>query len=133
MFNLENTEKYSTTYSKERLASFAYTSNDIVCDVITNYSNNIKVSQAIYPELCTLEVILRNAIDSTLKKYISETWLEDEVNNNILLDSSEYKILVKAYNDTKDECRISSKDFTVGKVVANLNFGFWTGFVLTID
>ena len=126
MFNSENTDKYSTTYSTERLVSFAYTSNDTVCDVITNYSNNIKISQAIYPELCTLEVILRNAIDSTLKKYISETWLEDEVNNNILLDSSEYKILVKAYNDTKDECRISSKDFTVGKVVANLNFGFWT-------
>ncbi len=44
----------------------------------------------------------------------------------MLLDASEYKTLLKAYNDTKDECIAASKVFTIGKVVANLNFGFWT-------
>ena len=119
-------QKYNTTYSVERLSSFAYSESDNINDVVANYTNNMKISQAIYPELCTLEVILRNSIDCVFKKYISETWLEDEVNNNVLLDSSEYKTLLKTYNDTKVECNTARKDFTTGKVVANLNFGFWT-------
>lgn len=69
---------------------------------------------------------MRNSIDCILQKYISQTWIEDEINNNVWLDKSEYNILVKTYNDTKDECNATSKDFTIGKVVANLNFGFWT-------
>ena len=121
-----DTKKYSLTYSSERLFSFAYSENDTISDIITNYADNIKISQSIYPELCTLEVILRNAIDSTLKNNISQTWLEDEINNNALLDASEYKTLIKAYYNTKDDCKAASKDFTTGKVIANLSFGFWT-------
>ncbi len=121
-----NMEKYSQTYSAERLLSFAYSKHDAIQNIIDNYKNNIQISQAIYPELCTLEVILRNSIDNILRKYISDTWIEDEIANNVWLDSSEYKTLVKAYNDTKDECFAASKDFAIGKVVANLNFGFWT-------
>ena len=30
------------------------------------------------------------------------------------------------YNDTVDECKYNSKQFSTGKVIANLNFGFWT-------
>jgi len=126
MINSADTEKYSQTYSTERLSSFAYSKSDTIQDIVNNYKNNIQISQAIYPELCTLEVILRNSIDNVLRKYISDTWIEDEINNNVLLDSSEYKTLVKAYNNTKDECLAASKNFTIGKVVANLNFGFWT-------
>lgn len=118
--------KYNTTYSLERLSSFAFSEYDTITDIVNNYVNNIKISQAIYPELCTLEIILRNAIDNVLKKYISETWIEDEIKNNVWLDSSEYKALVKVYNTTKDDCITKNKKFTVGKVVANLNFGFWT-------
>lgn len=79
-----------------------------------------------YPELCILEVILRNSIDNNLKKYISPTWIEDEVNNQGFLDSSEHSVLLKTYNDTVDECKYTSKQFSTGKVIANLNFGFWT-------
>lgn len=120
------TNKYNSTYSKERLSAYAYSESDTIADIVVNYSNNIQISQAIYPELCILEVILRNAIDNILKQYISNTWIEDEINNNILLDKSEHSALTKAYNTTKDECIAEKKDFTIGKVVANLNFGFWT-------
>ncbi|CCY24434.1 putative uncharacterized protein [Brachyspira sp. CAG:484] len=126
MIKEDELKRYESTYSAERLSSFAYSEFDTIQDVVTNYKNNIQISQAIYPELCTLEVILRNSINNILKKYISETWIEDEINNNVLLDASEYKTLLKAYNDTKDECITATKVFTIGKVVANLNFGFWT-------
>lgn len=118
--------KYNSTYSTERLSAYAYSENDTIQDIITNYSNNIQISQAIYPELCILEVILRNAVDSILKQYISETWIEDEIKHNSLLDASEYSALIKAYNATRDECNTENKIFSIGKVVANLNFGFWT-------
>lgn len=126
MPNLQDLEKYSATYGFERLSSFAYSNEDTFEDIVTNYSNNIKISQAIYPELCALEVILRNSIDTILRKYISETWIEDEIKKQSLLDDSEYKTLVKTYQETKEDCKASSKNFTIGKVIANLNFGFWT-------
>lgn len=126
MINQQELQKYDCNISKERLISFVYSQNDTIDDVIERYTNNIKVSQALYPELSVLEVSLRNAIDTTLKSNISETWLEDEVNNNSWLDAYDYQTLLKAYNDTKQDCLLSKKDFTIGKVIANLNFGFWT-------
>lgn len=98
-------EKYNSTYSAERLTAFAYSATDKIDDIVNNYSNNIKIAQAMYPELCVLEVILRNSIDSILKKYISPTWIEDEVNNQGFLDNSEHSVLLKTYNDTVDECK----------------------------
>ena len=126
MIDIKDSSKFAHTYSLERLQSFVYSENDTLNDIINNYSNNVKISQAIYPELCTLEIILRNSIDNVLKQHISKTWIEDEIKNNVLLEPYEYEILVNTYNDTKKECLNASKDFTIGKVVANLNFGFWT-------
>lgn len=81
---------YNIIYSPERLLSFAYSQNNTIMDIAENYVENIKISQAIYPELCTLEVILRNSVDFVLKKYISETWIEDDIKNNLWLDTSEH-------------------------------------------
>lgn len=119
-------KKFEPTYSVERLKAFIYSPDDKLEDVIVRYRNNLKISQALYPELCTLEVILRNAVDYVLRTYISETWIEDEIKNNVLLDSSDYQLLVNAYEITKKECKSSSKNMTSGKIIANLNFGFWT-------
>ena len=58
--------KYETMLSAERLTSFIRSSNDCIDDVIENYKNNIKISQALYPELSILEVTLRNAINTML-------------------------------------------------------------------
>ena len=126
MLDMNMIKEYNLTYSTERLLSFAYSQSDTLQDVVKNYKDNMKISQAIYPELCTLEVILRNSIDSILSKYVSDTWIEDEINKNVWLDASEYNTLIKVYNDTQNECRAANKNFSIGKVIANLNFGFWT-------
>ena len=126
MKNALDLNKYSSTYSAERLKSFIYSENDTIEDVAERYGNNVIISQALYPALCTLEIILRNAIDTVLKSYISKTWIEDEIKNNTLLEEIDYRMLINAYDITKKECRLSSKPFTIGKVIANLNFGFWT-------
>ena len=89
MVKQKEIEKYDIIYSTERLASFAYSENDTINEIVANYRDNIKISQAIYPELCTLEVILRNTINNILKEYISKTWIEDAIKNKIQLDISE--------------------------------------------
>ena len=76
--------------------------------------------------MATLEVILRNSINAALCKHISETWLEDEIVNNTLLEENDYNLLISAYNTTRKECLSSKKELTSGRVIANLNFGFWT-------
>ena len=126
MVSKKELEQYSTTYSAERLKSFVYSETDTIDDVIERYRNNIIISESLYPALCTLEVILRNAIDSVLRLHISQSWIEDEIKNNSFLDKSDYQLLLNAYNLTQKECSLSSKNFSIGKVIANLNFGFWT-------
>lgn len=85
MINQNELEKYAAIYSVERLKAFIYSEQDTIDDVKVRYNHNVKISQALYPELCTLEVVLRNAINTTIKSKISETWLEDEIKNNTLL------------------------------------------------
>ena len=126
MLDMNEIKKHELTYSQERLLSFAYSANDTIENITANYKKNIQISQAIYPELCTLEVILRNAIDNLLKTRVSATWVEDEIKHNSFLEPYDYQTLVSAYNDTKQDCLKSKKPFTIGKVIANLNFGFWT-------
>ena len=118
-------KQYETTLSMERLKSFIRNENDTIDVLIERYVNNIKISQALYPELSILEVTLRNAINTTLCKYISDTWIEDEVKQQKILFEHEHVKLINSYNDVKK--RYSCKRFSTGKVVANLNLGFWTG------
>lgn len=118
-------EQFKNTLSIERIRSFIQSESDTLDVVLERYKNNIRISQALYPELSILEVTLRNAINSTLCKHISNTWLEDEINQQKILQDQEHAKLIRAYNDTKKECK--PQNFTIGKVIANLNFGFWTG------
>ena len=121
-------KKYDCNISYERLMAFKYSQEDTMEDIFNRYTNNIIISQALYPELSVLEIALRNAINNALKNCISETWLEDEYKNKKWLRQSDYETLKKAYETTKKECSRSNgkKNFTIGKVIANLNFGFWT-------
>lgn len=119
----EELNKFAGTLSVERLLSFKQDNSDTVEMLIERYKNNIKISQALYPELSILEVTLRNAIDTMLKTCISETWLEDEIKQQKILSDHEYEMLLSAYNDIKT---LYPKNFTMGKVIANLTFGFWT-------
>ena len=80
-------QKYASTLSIERLKSFIQSEDDIIEVVLERYKNNIRISQALYPELSILEVTLRNAIHSTLCNCISQTWLEDEIKQqNVLFE-----------------------------------------------
>ena len=126
MISEQDLEKYSTNISIERLKSFIRNDNDTIEKVLSRYVDNIQISQSLYPELSILEITLRNSIDSMLKANFSENWLEEEIEFNKILAEKDYNTLLSTYNSTKEECKNNSKEFTQGKVIANLNFGFWT-------
>ncbi|MCM1264875.1 MAG: hypothetical protein NC200_01630 [Candidatus Gastranaerophilales bacterium] len=116
-------QKYASTLSIERLLSLKHSDEDSIELLIERYKTNLCISQALYPELSTLEVTLRNAIDTMLMTCISPTWLEDEVKQQKILSNHEYEMLLTAYNDIKSTY---PNNYTRGKVIANLTFGFWT-------
>ena len=126
MITEQDLEKYSTNISVERLKSFIRNEDDTIEKVLSRYVDNIQISQSLYPELSILEITLRNSIDSMLKANFSEHWLEEEIEFNKILVEKDYNTLLNTYNSTKEECKNNSKEFTQGKVIANLNFGFWT-------
>ncbi len=117
-------EKYSSTISVERLLSFKQDENDTVEMLISRYKNNILMAQALYPELYTLEITLRNAINTMLKTCVSMTWIEDEITKQSLLFDYEHEILMSAYNGLKKD--FPSSRVTTGQIIADLPFGFWT-------
>lgn len=102
MIDKQQLEKFTITYSVERLSSYMYTKEDSIQDIISHYKDNIMISQSLYPELCTLEIILRNAINNLLMKNISPNWIENEIKNNIFLEAYDYQTLVKTYKDTQN-------------------------------
>lgn len=130
MIDKKEFEKYSTTTGFERIVSFISLENNTEDKVIDSYNDNIKISQALYPELSVLEITLRNAIDTVFKMQFGENWIENEVKMNTLLDDFDYNTLLKAYNFVLSECNSKNKHFSIGKVIANLNFGFWTNLCL---
>jgi hypothetical protein len=123
-------KKYANITSVERLRAFVCDTCNDISDVLKRYKDNIKISQALYPELSILEITLRNSIDCVFKEYFGENWLIDEVKNNTILDEYDYRILLKAYNDVELECKVKSKTVSAGKIISNLNFGFWTNICL---
>lgn len=51
-------KKYTSNISMERLSAYICSDADNIEDIINRYKNNIKISQALYPELSILEISL---------------------------------------------------------------------------
>lgn len=78
-FNQRTINKIQKTTSVERIESFAIDNSNNLDVVLARYANNITISQALYPELSTLEITLRNSINFMLKNLFGENWLAEEV------------------------------------------------------
>ena len=117
-------EKYRATIGVERLQSFCVGMKNVTeSDLLKIYELNIKVSQSLYPALSTIEIHLRNAIDTMMQTIFSKTWLEDEILNNKILYEYDYQKLQSAYNTLK--IKYGTNNITHGKLISELTFGFW--------
>ena len=118
-------EIYRKTISIERLRSFALHNKNVITlkDLKEYYIANVMISQVFYPILSTLEISLRNAIDATFCQILGDNWLEQEYQNNKILHKKDYDKFKTAYEKVQSKY---DNNFSTGKVIAELHFGFWT-------
>src|SRR5574344_1924286 len=127
MVDLKDFKKYQSTISIERLMSFVLPEENpenVSAEIlIKRYEENILISQAFYPVLSTLEITLRNSIDTMMKTKFGANWIENELAKQTILQDYDYKVL----KETSEKICLKYKDekFLNGKIISNLTLGFW--------
>jgi hypothetical protein len=113
--------KVISCLSIERMSSFGDVTNESKT-VLARYLLNIALCESLYSSLQFCEVALRNTIHSDLtKRFESENWYDSP---HFTLTPWATAEIAKA----KDKINRSRKKMTSGKIVAELQFGFWTSF-----
>lgn len=86
---------------------------------LARYLWNISICQGLYPSLQFCEIALRNTMHNYLSKLYGEDWYQ---NGSVILTSWGQKQVTQA---TQSLMRMN-KPISPGRVVAELQFGFWT-------
>lgn len=108
--------------SRERLTPYRNASASDL-DVLVSYLFNLTLSEALYSPLGCLEVSLRNSIDATLRHHLGTP---DWYNQPGLFAPNQMNDIQKAKKRATPSGAQSGSQPSPGKVVAELNFGFWT-------
>lgn len=109
-------EKIINSISKERFEPYLKRSENTK-NALFLYQKNIETSQEFYGLLSILEITLRNQIDQSCKLYFkNDNWLTE-----ILPIELSHQI-----NENKSRLIKSKKEITNSRILAELNFGFWT-------
>lgn len=101
------------------------------------YHANLRLSQAFYPLLSLLEVMIRNAIDVEFTRYFNDNnWLQNQRRGFMIDPNLTYthwntgRIITNSF--LKDEVNKAIKNIrksrvivTNSKIIADLKFGFW--------
>lgn len=119
-----NRTKIKKTLSKDRLNGYFNQVKKITkapCslkDAYVYYSWNTLLSESLYSSLQALEVALRNSINNAANNHFHKDWLTDPK-------------LIRAYemnyvNNAIQSLQRKNKHVDTGRIIAELNFGFWT-------
>ena len=114
-------DKLNQVLSTERLEAYLQraTGNGNL-NLFCHYVWNIALSESLYPSLQALEVILRNTIHEAARQHFGrDDWFDDV---QIIHHRHEVGALEKA----RSKLRRERKQPDVGRIIAELNFGFWT-------
>jgi hypothetical protein len=107
--------------SPERLAGYYTLARGNRKIGILLYERNIELSEALYGVIQGLEVTLRNAIHNVITGQLGHADWYDRIG---LADSE-----IEALNKAKDSILQAGEILTPGRVVAEVNFGFWVRLV----
>ncbi len=89
---------------------------------MARYSLNMALSESLYPALQFSEIALRNTIHQTLTARCgTDAWYDSPASKLIPWQKN-------CVSDAKQSLGNFGKPVTPGRMVAELNFGFWTGF-----
>ena len=127
-------------FSPTRMAAFEDGSpkaNNSATWVVARYRYSIAVSQALVPALHLLEVTLRNAVYEAVKQHVSgcqgvdiaDCWLDWSEADTILKHDphSRAQSQYERVQAAKRGIRSDGRPLDAGRLIAELNFGFWTG------
>ncbi len=105
--------------SVERFESYAKHGKGDTTIGIAFYLWNIALCEALYPSLNTVEVALRNQIHYVLTgKFGNEEWYD--------LDGFLHENEIDKVKESRDKLRKRNKLLKPGRIIAEMNFGFWT-------
>lgn len=109
-------EKIIKTVSQERFEPYRKRYSSDLERGFLLYQANIQISQSFYSSLSILEVTLRNAINDSFQVYFKhEQWYKQfpfELKQQI--------------EEVENRLLKSKKPVTIDRIIAELNFGFWT-------
>jgi len=88
---------------------------------LARYCQNMALCESLYPTLQFAEIALRNAIHHAFSERFGTSEWFDVING--IPDWQARKI-----SEAKDNLLDEEKDVTPGRMVAEMSFGFWTGF-----
>lgn len=111
--------KISEILSTERLEAYRNTDADDLT-TLARYLWNIALCETLYSPLQMAEVVLRNTIH---KVFQNRYGVEDWYNAENFSDFTQSKI-----NDARKRIESGGCMVTAGRMIAELNFGFWTTF-----
>lgn len=106
--------------SQERLEPYKCQKDADDLEAFGRYVWNMQISEALYPALQGLEITLRNSIhNAATDAFGGEYWMDGKRSP---LKAHEQESVSKA----KKRLQGNGKEITPGRLVAELNFGFWT-------
>jgi hypothetical protein len=119
--SIESWNKIALSLSEERLTKYReHTLINTDKEILIFYTWNQELSMTLYPWVESVEIALRNAIHHTLSCDRSNPWWFDD---SILIYKTYERKQISVAKETLSK---QNKTLTPGKIVAELNFGFWT-------
>lgn len=114
-------QKLRSALSEERLAGYeSRTPGDGDLDTFCHYAWNLALGESLYPTLQCVEVVLRNAVHGAARgEFGNDSWFDD---SSIINSRFEVEAIAKA----KAKLQRQRKPLDPHRIVAELNFGFWT-------
>jgi hypothetical protein len=113
-------DKIAESLSTERLEVYGQQDNPGPCIVLARYLLNMALCESLYSPLQFCEIALRNSVHRSLTNlYGREDWY----------DAPEFELKEWAVGEiekAKGKIRYTGKSLTSGRVIAELQFGFWT-------
>lgn len=115
-----NPEQLKSHLAAERIEAYAQDDQDLEI-ALARYLLNLSLCESLYPSLQFAEITLRNAISAKLThKFGSENWPRTNANFP-LWQQEQIQGAIEKLGKRK-------KPTTSGRVIAEMSFGFWTGF-----
>lgn len=123
--------------SANRLRKYELVCNNDYKKALKLYQTNVRLSQAFYPLLSMIEIIIRNALNEELSIYFNDKdWLQNQINgfmNDHKLVKFDRNLGRNIFdNFLQKSVQNSVRDLGVkvsqNNIIADLKFGYWTKF-----